>query len=70
MQTVSWKKWCNFLYDKYVHVQKSTEEIVERIESESSHVAHLVKFENAYFNIMFNIEDFMYLWFNVKDVRA
>lgn len=50
-----------FLYDKYVHVQKSTEKIVERIESESSHVAHLVKFENAYFNIMFNIEDFMYL---------
>lgn len=50
---------CGSLYDKYVHVQRSIEEIVEETESKSSHAAHLVEFEKAYFNIMSIVEDFI-----------
>lgn len=35
---------CDSLYDKYIHVQKSIEEIVEGTESESSHAAYLVAY--------------------------
>lgn len=38
-------------------MQESIEQIVERIESESSHAVYLIEFENAYFNIM--VEDFI-----------
>lgn len=55
---------CGSLYDKYIHVQKSIEEIVEGNESESSHAAYPVEFKNEYFNIISAIKDF------IEDVRA
>lgn len=47
------------IYNKYVHAQGSIREIVTGTELESSHAAHRDKFENAYFNIMIAVEDFL-----------
>lgn len=50
---------CGSLYNKYVHAQESIEQIVPGIELESLHAAHRNEFENAYFNIMAAVKEFI-----------